>query len=285
MATFKFRELIININTVFHLHPLIILGGASVFFLAIGSFLNVVIYRWPRLLHASWTAQCQVLLDQALTPSKAWTFWQPRRSCCPHCHQLIPAWHNLPLISYLYLRGRCARCQGAISWRYPAVELLCLVLSLGAVYRFGLSPLLSGALVFLWVMLCIFFIDLEHQIIPDGCSLSLLWLGLLLNTQHQWTSLPDAVYAASIAYVSLWLFIHGYAKLTGKIGMGNGDFKLFAALGAWFGCSSLLGILMGASLLGAVIGLAYLKRTQQGRDTPIPFGPFLCVAGVVKLFL
>ncbi|MDP3706031.1 MAG: A24 family peptidase [Legionellaceae bacterium] len=267
------------LNTLITLHPVaswIILGIGSLF---IGSFLNVVIYRLPLMIETDWKTQCRQLLQLPNVPSpKPINLCLPR-SHCPSCNQLIPAWHNIPLLSYMILRGQCHACHHRISWRYPVVELLCLGLSLLAGYCFGFHLSLVFALLFIGLLLCLSCIDLQHQLLPDGLTLGLLWLGLLANTQTLFTTLPDAVWSAAGAYLGLWLFIKIFYLLTGKIGMGNGDFKLFAALGAWFGWNSLLPILLGSSILGSVIGLSYLGLTGKTKETPIPFGPFLCIAG------
>lgn len=197
---------------------------------------------------------------------------------------MISAWQNIPLLSYLFLRGRCGQCQQPIPLRYPFVEVLCMSLSLFAGFIFGFNITLLFALLFIWLTIGMCFIDLQHQLLPDTLSLSLLWLGLIANTQSLFTTLPVGVLSAVGAYLSLWLFIKLFYLCTGKIGMGNGDFKLFAALGAWFGWTQLPIILIISSLSGAIAGLIYLKATGKPRGTPIPFGPFLCVAGLASLF-
>lgn len=277
--------MIMLINTFVTLHPVasfIMLGVCS---LLIGSFLNVVIYRLPLMINADWNIQCrQALQLPEDTTSTPINLCLPR-SHCPSCKHIIPAWHNIPLLSYIVLRGRCRTCHHRISWYYPAIELLCLCLSLLAGYCLGAHLSLLFALPFIWFLICLSFIDLQHQLLPDSLTLGLLWLGLIANTQTLFTSLPDAVLSAAGAYLGLWLFIKLFYLITGKIGMGNGDFKLFAALGAWFGWNSLLPILLGSSILGSVIGLTYLGITGKTKETPIPFGPFLCMAGCGYLLL
>ncbi|MDF1685006.1 MAG: A24 family peptidase [Legionellaceae bacterium] len=258
----------------------------GLFALLVGSFLNVVIYRLPRMLELSWKNECHALLDpQFSTPSNTSKFnlCFPR-STCPTCNQIIPAWHNIPILSFILLRGRCCFCKQSISWQYPFTELLCLTLSIFAVYHFGFSLLLLCALLFIWILICMTMIDLKHQILPDSLTLGLLWLGLLTNLHGLMTPLPDAVLGAALGYITLWLVMKIFYCITGKIGMGQGDFKLLAAFGAWFGWTKLPLILMIASLLGAIIGIIYLKTTQQSKETPIPFGPFLCFAGLITLF-
>lgn len=266
------------------LYPITAYIFLGVFCLTIGSLLNVVIYRLPLMLQAEWSSQCRDLLQlpNEELPIKINLFFP--RSFCPGCKNMIPIWHNLPVISYCLLRGRCYKCHRSIPLRYPMIESLCLGLSLFAAFMFGFNLSLIFALLFIWLLICLFFIDLEHQILPDNLTISLVWLGLIANTQTLFTTLPDAVLSAAGAYVLLWLFIKLYYLLTGKIGMGNGDFKLFAALGAWFGWTQLPLILLISSITGAVTGLLYLKSTKQPKETPIPFGPFLCIAGLISLF-
>lgn len=271
------------LNELFLLNPAFCYGVLGLFSLAIGSLLNVVIYRLPLMMQAEWRIQCQNLLSLTQEAPSNLNLFFPR-SFCPQCRQIIPFWHNLPILSYCLLRGRCHVCRKSIPVRYPLVELLSLVFSLLTLWHFGLSVTAAFALLFIWTLIVIFFIDLEHQMIPDSLSLSLLWLGLIANTQSLFTSLPDAVLSAVAAYLSLWLLIKLFYLVTGKIGMGHGDFKLFAAFGAWFGWTELPFILFFSAVTGAMIGLIYLKTTHQSRETPIPFGPFLCMAALLSLF-
>lgn len=268
------------------LYPNASLVCLGIFALLVGSFLNVVIYRLPRMLNATWKEECRTLLNKT-SPikknDKKINLCFPR-SFCPGCNQTIPAWHNIPILSFMILKGRSACCKKAISWQYPLVEIICLVLSVFAALHFGFSPTLLFALVFIWIIICLTAIDLEYQILPDSLTLGLLWLGLLLNTQALITSLPDAVFGAAVGYATLWLVMKGFYCLTGKVGMGHGDFKLFAAFGAWFGWAVLPLILLMASLLGAIAGIVYLRLSKQSKETPIPFGPFLCFAGLIALF-
>jgi leader peptidase (prepilin peptidase)/N-methyltransferase len=251
--------------------------------LLVGSLLNVIIYRLPLMLNETWTTQCKTLLQLPQTsPTKKINLFMPR-SFCTSCKTMIPAWHNIPLLSYMLLKGRCASCQHPISSRYPLVELLSVLLSLIAWYDFGFSYKLIFALCFIWISICLFFIDKEHQLLPDSLTLGLLWLGLIANTQQWFAPLSQAVLSAASAYLVLWSIIQLFYKLTGKIGMGNGDFKLFAAFGAWLGWPLLPLILLVASCLGAIFGIIYLKVTHQPKHTPIPFGPFLCFAGILAL--
>lgn len=257
----------------------------AVLSLCVGSLLNVIIYRLPLMLDAQWKQECCELLriNNENKEKVSINLFFPR-SFCPHCKSLVRAWQNIPVLSYLFLRGRCYQCHERISIRYPLIELLTLALSLYATWHFGLTLTLVFALIAIWILICLIFIDLDHQLLPDSLTLSLLWLGLLANTQHLFTSLNNAVFGAIIAYLSLWVFIKLFYLITGKIGMGHGDFKLFAAFGAWFGWIFLPFILFIASIMGAVIGLIYLTINKKRKDTPIPFGPFLAVSGLMALF-
>lgn len=244
----------------------------ALFALAIGSLLNVIIYRLPLMIHADWTGTARTV-----------NLFFPR-SFCPYCKKTIPALGNIPLLSYCLQRGRCKNCHHPISWRYPVVESLSCFLALFAAWHFGFNFTLLFALFFIWLLIAIFFIDLEHQLIPDSLSLSLLWLGLIANTQSLFTSLSNAVLSAALAYLALRFFIYLYYVISKKEGMGHGDFKLFAAFGAWFGWQQLPLILLLASVTGAIIGGIYLHRQGKTKETPIAFGPFLCLAGIVSLF-
>lgn len=252
--------------------------------LCVGSLLNVVIYRLPIMLQREWKEECCQHLGIPYDDERTtFNLFFPR-SHCPICKSLVKSWQNIPIISYIFLKGTCYECQTPISIRYPLIELFTCLLSLYACWFFGLTPKLPFVLIALWLLIPLFFIDLEHQLLPDCITLSLLWLGLIANTYFLFTDLPDAVLSAAGAYLSLWFFIKIFYLVTGKIGMGNGDFKLFAAFGAWFGWVSLPFIILISSFFGALIGLLYLKASKQSRDTTIPFGPFLCVAGLIYMF-
>lgn len=267
----------------FLLNPAIVFFLVGLFSLTIGSLLNVVIYRLPLMLQAEYTSMCQTLLDLPSQPIQSVNLFFPR-SFCPACSRPIRAWENIPLLSYFLLRGCCSQCQHPIPWRYPFVEALCLGLSLFALFNFGFNLTLIFALMFIWLLIPLCFIDLQHQILPDSLSLGLLWVGLIANTQSLFTTLPNAVMSAAGAYICLWLFIKLFYIVTGKEGMGHGDFKLFAAFGAWFGWTLLPLILLTSSMVGAAVGIIYLKITGKSHKTPIPFGPFLCFAGLIALF-
>jgi leader peptidase (prepilin peptidase)/N-methyltransferase len=260
--------------------------------LVVGSFLNVVIYRLPVMLDRQWRADCAEL-NPASAASAATTApfnLAVPRSTCPACQAPIKALHNIPLLSYLALGGRCANCRARIRARYPAVEALCGGLSALVAWRFGFGAPAACALLITWFLLALTFIDLDHQLLPDSLTLPLLWLGLLASLSG-WASasysLPvdpvSAIAGAALGYLSLWAVYHVFRLLTGKEGMGYGDFKLLAALGAWLGWRMLLPIVLFAAVVGAVTGIALIVVRRHQRGTPIPFGPFLAAAGWIAM--
>ncbi len=271
------------LNEFYLLYPITSYVFLGLLSLAIGSLLNVVVYRLPLMLEAEWSSHCRSLLQLPEEQTSKINLFYPR-SFCPQCKRIIPFWHNIPLFSYCILRGRCRQCHQSIPLRYPLVEAVCLILSLFSAYFFGFSLALIFILLFIWLLICLCVIDIQHQLLPDSLTFSLLWLGLIANTQSLFTSLPNAVLSSAGAYIILWLFIKLFYFITGKVGMGHGDFKLFAAFGAWFGWTQLPLILLVSSITGAITGIIYLKTTKKTKDTPIPFGPFLCFAGFLSLF-
>lgn len=255
----------------------------TLFGLMIGSFLNVVIYRLPLMMQREWRAQCAELLDQAIpddTPRLS--LWGPR-SQCPHCHHLIGATENIPLLSYIRQRGRCAHCGVAIGAQYPLVEAASGLLAGVVAWKFGFGWPVLAVLLFTWTLLAASIIDLHHQLLPDDLTLPLLWLGLLVALFGLGTDLRSAVIGAMAGYLSLWLVYQGFRLLTGKEGMGHGDFKLLAALGAWTGWQYLITIVLLSSLVGAICGLALILLRGRARGAPLPFGPFLAAAGWIAL--
>lgn len=250
--------------------------------LLIGSFLNVAIHRLPIMLERQWRQQCQELFNpaQPLQPQERFDLVMPR-SRCPHCSHDIAAWENIPILSFLWLKGKCSACGKAISPRYPAVELLTGILSVGVAWHFGFTVGAAAALVLTWSLIALAFIDVDHQLLPDNITLPLLWLGLLLNVFAIFTPLSSAVIGAIAGYLVLWSVYQLFKLVTGKEGMGYGDFKLFAALGAWLGWQNLPLIILFSSLLGAVVGIGFILLRGRDRHLPIPFGPFLCLAGWV----
>jgi leader peptidase (prepilin peptidase)/N-methyltransferase len=258
---------------------------AGLFGLVIGSFLNVVIYRLPVMLERRWNSECQELTKPDKSPQRAterFDLVMPG-SRCPHCGHAITALENIPVLSYLWLKGKCSACHQPVSWRYPLVELLTGTLSAVVAWRFGVGMAAIAALVLTWCLIALAFIDFDRQLLPDDITLPLLWLGLLLNIFAVFIPLSAAVIGAAAGYASLWLVYHLFKLITGKEGMGFGDFKLFSALGAWLGWQSLPLIILLASLVGAVMGIAFIIFFGHDRRVPIPFGPFLCMAGWIAL--
>ncbi len=250
--------------------------------LVVGSSLNVVILRLPRRMEHEWQAQCAELRGESLAqPSPPGLLWPP--SACPGCERRIRAWENIPVVSYLLLRGRCAGCAGRIGIRYPLVELITALLSLAVLWQFGWSTQAAAALGFTWMLVGLTVIDLGHLLLPDSMTLPLLWLGLLLSLGDVFVAPVSAILGAAAGYLSLWTIYHVFRLLTGKEGMGYGDFKLLAALGAWMGWQALPLIVILSSAVGAAIGIAIIAGLGRGRDQPIPFGPYLAAAGWIAL--
>jgi len=259
-------------------------GSVLLLGLLIGSFLNVVILRFPVMMFRSWK-QDFLEMDSNLPKhpaiddlSKPFNLLKPD-SHCPKCQAPVRAWQNIPVLSWVLLRGKCAGCGTPISLRYPAVEIATAILSttLLLVYPWGWQ--LAAMLVFTWLLISMSVIDIDHQILPDTMTLSLLWLGLLVNSQGLFTDLDSAVYGAAAGYLALWSVFWIFKLVTGKEGMGYGDFKLLAALGAWLGVQSLPLIILLSSVVGAVVGIAGIIILGRDKNVPIPFGPYLAAAG------
>lgn len=251
--------------------------------LAVGSFLNVVIYRLPIIMEREWQAQCAELRHETPSPAEALTLATPR-SRCPHCGHAIGALENIPVISYLLLRGRCRGCSAAISIRYPLIEALTALLFGLAAWKLGPSAAAAGALVFIAAAIALTFIDVDKQLLPDDITLPLLWAGLLFNLFGVFTDLRSAVVGAMAGYLALWFVYWGFKLATGKEGMGYGDFKLLAAIGAWLGWQVLPLTILLSSLVGAIVGIVLIVLARHGRNVPIPFGPYLAAAGIIALF-
>lgn len=250
--------------------------------LVVGSFLNVVIHRIPVMLQRETDNFIAIERDEPEPYSGHYNLLFPR-SACPACGHTLTAVENIPLFSWVWLRGRCRYCRAPISPRYPLVELLAALLSGLVIWRLGSDVNGLGALLLVWTMLALAFIDLDTQFLPDDLTLPLLWVGLLFNLSGIFTPLPDAVIGAAAGYLLLWLVYWGYRLATGKEGMGYGDFKLLAALGAWLGWTMLPLIVLLSSAVGALVGLMLILLRGHQRDKPIPFGPFLALAGLVAL--
>lgn len=251
--------------------------------LLVGSFLNVVIHRLPKMMEREWQASCLDLQGEALPEQSKYNLVVPR-SACPQCGHQITAVENIPVISYLFLRGRCRDCKTSISARYPLVELLTGVLSFAVAMQFGYSKLTLFALAFVFALVALTFIDFDTQLLPDDITLPLLWLGLLMNINHGFTDLTSAVIGAMAGYLVLWAVYWLFKLVTGKEGMGYGDFKLLAAIGAWFGWQLLPAVILLSSVVGSVIGVALILLKGKTRQTAIPFGPFLALGGIAALF-
>ncbi len=255
---------------------------AGAFGLAIGSFLNVVIFRLPKMMEAEWRAQCAELAGREPEPASRFNLLVPG-SHCPSCKTPLRVRDNVPLISYFASSGKCAHCGAAISARYPIVEAITAALSAWVAWRFGFGLPGLAALAFTFVLIALTFIDADTTLLPDSLTLPLLWAGLLLNIGGTFVPLSEAVIGATAGYLILWSIYWLFKLATGKEGMGYGDFKLLAALGAWFGWKMLLPILLLSSVVGATVGIILLVLARRGRDIPIPFGPYLAAAGFTAL--
>jgi leader peptidase (prepilin peptidase)/N-methyltransferase len=256
---------------------------AGLFGLLIGSFLNVVIHRLPKMMQRESDNYVAHENGKPLPHAERYNLVAPR-SACPHCNHQITAVENIPVISYLFLRGKCSKCKASISARYPIVELITGTLSALLIWHFGSGLAGLAALVFAYLLIAMTFIDADTQLLPDDLTLPLLWCGLLINLNGTFVPLKDAVIGAAAGYLSLWTIYWAFKLATGKEGMGYGDFKLLAALGAWLGWTMLPIIILFSSLVGAVVGIALIVFTKHGRDNPIPFGPYLAAAGMITLF-
>jgi len=272
--------------------PSLLYGTVGLFGLVVGSFLNVVIHRLPLMMEAAWRRDCAALVtdrdsspaasDSAETGDRPLSLALPG-SHCPHCGHGLRALENIPLLSFLWLRGRCSACQAPISPRYPLVEALTALLSILVVWRLGPGWEAAAALLLTWGLIALAFIDGETQLLPDSITLPLLWLGLLFSLEGAFTTPPEAILGAASGYLFLWSLYWLFKLATGREGMGYGDFKLFALFGAWLGWQALPLILFLASIVGALIGVAVLAYQGKDRHTPLPFGPYLAAAGWISL--
>ncbi len=256
------------------------------FGLIVGSFFNVAIHRVPLMLYREWHQQCKEFLEEYPSleqePKNINLFFP--RSHCPHCKKSIPGWHNIPIISYLLLKGKCASCHAPISLRYPLVELLTAILFAFCVYSFGLNWQGLAAIFFCGSLIVLTMIDLDHQLLPDDITLGLMWLGLFVNIFNVFTDSTASLIGAITGYLSLWSVAKFYSFITKKEGMGHGDFKLLAALGAWLGWQNLPFIIIAASFLGALVGIGLILFKRHDHRKPIPFGPYLAGAGLLAFF-
>ena len=265
------------------LDPAVALPAAAALGLFVGSFLNVVIHRLPKMMERGWNEQCAELAGREPDAAPRYNLAVPR-SACPSCGHAITAIENVPVLSWLALRGRCSACKARISPRYPVVELAAGALALAAVWQFGPTWKGLAACLFLWTLLALAFIDADTQLLPDDLTLPLLWGGLFANLFGLFVPLSSAVIGAIAGYLSLWTVYWLFKLVRGKEGMGYGDFKLLAAIGAWLGWPMLPQVVLVSSVLGAVGGIAMIVARGRDRASPLPFGPWLAGAGVVALF-
>ena len=263
--------------------PLFLIVAAGLLGLLVGSFLNVVIHRLPRMMEHDEANYLAELRDEPLPHPDRYNLMVPR-SACPHCGHQIAAWENVPVVSYLFLRGKCSACKAPISVRYPLVELATAALTALAMWHFGPTVQALAAIAMVWSLVALTMIDADTQLLPDQITLPLLWLGLLLNLNGAFAPLADAVIGAAAGYLLLWSVYWLFKLVRGKEGMGYGDFKLMGALGAWFGWQALPALVLLSSVVGAVFGIVLLVVRRQGRETPFPFGPFIAGAGLIVLF-
>jgi len=273
--------LLIEQNPIYFYSILCLLG------LSVGSFLNVAIYRLPLMLEKQWHTDCKILLEgeEALdttTGQASFNLLTPN-SHCPSCERPIKPWQNIPLLSYLILAGKCADCGNKISRRYPIIEAITALLTVLSGFYFGASLAMGFVLLLTWSLIVLTMIDFDHQLLPDDITLPLIWLGLLANSFGVFTDLQSAVYGAIAGYLALWIVYWAFKLLTGKEGMGYGDFKLLSALGAWLGWQALPTIILLSSLVGTVVGIFVLIVKNKGKSVPIPFGPYLAIAGWIAL--
>jgi leader peptidase (prepilin peptidase)/N-methyltransferase len=269
--------------------PTTLVVACVLFGLLIGSFLNVVIHRLPIMMERDWQAQCAEYAAQTAGAAPRASSAEPfslvsPRSRCPHCGHPVSALENIPILSYLLLKGRCKSCGKGISPRYPLVEAITALLFGYAAWRFGPSLATAGALIFIAALIALTCIDFDTQLLPDDITLPLAWAGLLVNLNGSFVPLDQAVIGAAAGYLALWSVYWLFKLATGKEGMGYGDFKLLAAIGAWLGWQMLPAVILLSSLVGAVVGIALIVLARHGRNVPIPFGPYLAAAGLIALF-
>ena len=267
----------------FELYPALYLGTLFVFGSLIGSFLNVVIYRLPVMMQREWRNDCLEFLEQPGVADEERFNLSVPRSRCGHCGHQIGVLENIPLISYLVLRGKCASCKTPISPQYPLVELFTAIVSVAVGWHFGVSLQAMAALLLSWCLIAASGIDIGHKLLPDNITLPLLWLGILLSLFDVFVSLQDSVLGVMLGYMSLWTVFILFKLFTGKEGMGYGDFKLLAMLGAWLGWKPLFVVILTSSLVGAIVGIGMILLKKTERDTQIPFGPYLAAAGWITL--
>lgn len=263
--------------------PVLFIGFVSLIGLMVGSFLNVVIYRLPEMMKRNWHHQCAELRGEVIAPQAPFNLILPR-STCIHCGHTITALENIPVISYVVLRGRCSQCHSPISLRYPLIEAISALMSGFVAWHFGFGWMAMTALIFVWALIALAAIDLNTQLLPDDITLPLLWLGLLINMGQGFSDIHSAIIGAVSGYLSLWSIYWIFKLITGKEGMGYGDFKLLAAIGAWLGWQMLPLILLSSSLVGACVGIGLIAAAKLKNNMPIPFGPYLVGGAIIALF-
>jgi leader peptidase (prepilin peptidase)/N-methyltransferase len=270
--------------TAFQQNPLFFYFVAAILGLLVGSFLNVVIYRLPKMMEREWQRECRLLLeiDQPESSEEDFNLVFPGSSC-PHCKHKISALENIPVISYLFLKGRCRQCNEKISLRYPLIEIASCMLTVLLAIHFGVTYQVLLAMLFTWSLLAMSVIDYDHKILPDDITLPMLWLGIIANMFGIFTDIQSSLYGAIFGYLSLWLVYILFKVFTGKEGMGFGDFKLLAMLGAWLGWQFLPLIIIASSLFGTFVGGGLILFKSHNRAQPIPFGPYLALAGFISL--
>lgn len=271
-----------DLLTALQTYPLLALSSSLILGLLVGSFLNVVIHRLPKMINAEYKAQVDEFIksdEYKSASSQGKINLMVPRSRCPHCGHQITALENIPIISYLFLRGRCSECKTPISKRYPIVEFVTGILSLYVIYHFGVNWQGAAALIFTWCLIALTLIDYDTYYLPDSITLPLFWLGLIVNYYGFFTDFSSAFWGGIFGYMSLWLLNQGYKLLRGQDGMGGGDFKLLALLGAWMGWQMLIQIALFSSLVGAVIGISLMFIKNRDKNHHIPYGPYLAIAG------
>ena len=276
-------EFIIDISTILRQEPTFFIIFSVILGLLVGSFLNVVIHRLPTIMEKDWENSCLELQGKETHKSEKYTLVTPR-SACPNCGHQISALENIPVLSYLFLKGKCKGCKTQISLRYPIIEMLTGIMIGLVSWKFGYSSTTIGAWIFTLALIALTFIDYDTQLLPDGITLPLLWLGLFFNLSISFTDLKSAVIGAMLGYFILWSVYWLFKIVTGKEGMGYGDFKLLAAIGAWFGWQLLPAVILLSSIVGATVGIALIIFGNRNRQSAIPFGPFLALGGIAALF-
>lgn len=276
-------DFLMPLSDLLRTEPTVFITGSVILGLLVGSFLNVVIHRLPKMMEREWHANCLELQGKEVPEQTKYTIVTPR-SACPKCGHQISALENIPVISYLFLGGKCKGCKTKISLRYPLIEALTGALIGAAAYQYGYTYAALFAYVFIFALITLTFIDFDTQLLPDDITLPLLWLGILFNLNGGFTDLKSAVIGAMLGYLILWSVYWLFKLVTGKEGMGYGDFKLLAAIGAWFGWQLLPAVILLSSVAGALIGIGLILFKGKGRSTAIPFGPFLALGGIAALF-